>query len=91
VTEEPTDCCGEGSLKGAANRFSVEAVVSVDERGQMVLPKAVRERLGIRAGDKLALAVLESGGRPCCINLIRAEELGELVRGILGPAFDEIR
>ena len=33
----------------------VEAVVSVDERGQMVLPKEVRARAGIKPGDKLAL------------------------------------
>ena len=90
MTEDTTSCCDEGPLKWTAKRFAVEAIVSIDERGQMVLPKAIRERLDLSAGDKLAVAVLESGGRPCCINLIKAEELGELVKGILGPALKEI-
>ena len=33
----------------------VESVISVDDRGQMVLPKEVREKAGINAGDKLAV------------------------------------
>ena len=34
----------------------VEALVSVDERGQMVLPKEVRDKANIKSGDKLAVA-----------------------------------
>jgi antitoxin PrlF len=30
-------------------------MVSVDERGQMVLPKDLREKANIKAGDKLAV------------------------------------
>ncbi len=30
----------------------LEALVTMDERGQMVLPKDLRERLGIGPGDK---------------------------------------
>ena len=33
----------------------VESIVSVDERGQMVLPKDAREKAGIHPGDKLAV------------------------------------
>ena len=33
----------------------VESVVSIDERGQMVLPKEIREKANIHSGDKLAL------------------------------------
>jgi antitoxin PrlF len=33
----------------------VEAIVTVDQRGQMVLPKELREKANIRAGDMLAL------------------------------------
>ena len=32
----------------------VESIISVDERGQMVLPKDLRDKANIRAGDKLA-------------------------------------
>jgi antitoxin PrlF len=67
----------------------VEAVLSVDERGQMVLPKDVRERAGIQTGEKLALISMEREGKVCCIALIRAGELSGMVRGILGPLFGE--
>ena len=53
----------------------MEAVLSVDERGQMVLPKDLRERAGIRTGEKLAL--------------IKAGELSGMVKGMLGPLFGE--
>jgi AbrB family looped-hinge helix DNA binding protein len=37
----------------------VESIVSVDERGQMVLPKDIREKAKIRPGDKLAVVSME--------------------------------
>ncbi|HVP38242.1 MAG TPA: HgcAB-associated protein [Candidatus Saccharimonadales bacterium] len=63
----------------------VEAVVGVDERGQMVLPKALRDRAGIRPGDKLAVVTWGAGTQACCICLIPASQLGEVARSILGP------
>ena len=63
----------------------VEALVSVDERGQMVLPKDVRAAAGIKPGDKLALILWRKNGAVCCMSLIKAEELTEMVRGRLGP------
>ena len=67
----------------------VEAVLSVDERGQMVLPKDVRERAGIRNGEKLALISCEKEGQVCCLALIKAGELSGMVKGMLGPLFGE--
>jgi antitoxin PrlF len=63
----------------------VEALVSVDERGQMVLPKEVREALSIKPGDKLALILMKQKGRACCMSLIKADELTSMVKGRLGP------
>lgn len=62
----------------------VEAVVPIDERGQMVLPKEIRERAQIKAGDKLAVVTGEQNGKVCCIALIKAEELDSTVKSILG-------
>ena len=69
---------------------SVESVVSVDERGQMVLPKEIRDKANIKAGDKLALIGWEKEGRICCITIIKAEELGGMVRDLLGPMMKEL-
>lgn len=68
----------------------VESVVSVDDRGQMVLPKKIRDRVGIRPGDKLAVTSWERGGKMCCITLIKVEDLSEMVKGMLGPVMKEI-
>ena len=77
-TDEKTCCC------------KVEALISVDERGQMVLPKELRDKANIRAGDKLAVIGWEKGGKACCISLIKAEDLTEMVKGMLGPVIKEI-
>jgi len=58
----------------------VAAVVRVDERGQMVLPKDVRERMGLSAGDRLALTTIESKGAICCLVLVKADALVDGVR-----------
>jgi antitoxin PrlF len=75
-------CCG--------NNFQVEALVSVDERGQMVLPKETRDKAGIHAGDKLALVSFENEGKVCCLSLIKAETLTGMVKGILGPLMKDL-
>lgn len=68
----------------------MESIVSVDERGQMVLPKDIREKAGIRAGDKLAVVSMEMGGKICCLSLIKVEELEGMVKSMLGPVMDEV-
>jgi antitoxin PrlF len=69
---------------------NVEAVVSIDERGQMVLPKEIREKAGIKAGDKLAVMAMQQQGKVCCISLIRVEALTGMVKSMLGPVMKEI-
>jgi AbrB family looped-hinge helix DNA binding protein len=67
----------------------VESVVSVDERGQMVLPKEIREKANIRAGDKLALVSWGDVNYVSCIALIKIEDLNKLVQQMLGPVLKE--
>ncbi len=78
------------STDGVTSCCKVEALVSVDERGQMVLPKGLREKANIRAGDKLAVVSWEKDGRVCCISLTKAEELTDMVRAVLRPVMKEI-
>jgi len=70
----------------------IEAVVSVDDRGQLVLPKEIREKAGIKAGDKLAVIMHgpHGAGEVCCVSLIKAEGLAESVKTMLGPMMKEI-
>ena len=80
-------CCATENMDGCCK---VEAVVSIDERGQMVLPKEARDKAGIRAGDKLAVVSMQKDGQTCCISLIKAERLSDMVKGMLGPLMTEI-
>jgi antitoxin PrlF len=68
----------------------VHSIISVDERGQMVLPKELREMAKIKAGDKLAITSWEKDGEICCITLVKVEDLVEMVKGQLGPILKEI-
>lgn len=68
----------------------VESIVSVDDRGQMVLPKEIRERTKIGAGDKLAVVSMEKDGEICCLSLIKVEKLESMVKSMLGPVMDEV-
>jgi antitoxin PrlF len=80
---EKESCCMAACCK-------VESIVAVDERGQMVLPKEIRAKADIRAGDKLAVVSMEKNGKICCISLIKVEELERMVKSILGPVMDEV-
>lgn len=64
--------------------YKVEALISVDERGQMVLPKEIRDKAKIRGGDKLALTTIEREGAVCCLLLTKADDLVAGVRATLG-------
>lgn len=68
----------------------VEAVLNVDERGQMVLPKDVREKALIKTGDKLALISWEKSGSICCLALIKVENLNGMVKDVLGPLMHDM-
>jgi len=83
MSQEPSCCAPPSACK-------VEAVVSVDERGLILLPKGLREKARIRAGDKLAVVSCERDGEICCISLIKVEELSATVKGFLGPIFSDV-
>jgi AbrB family looped-hinge helix DNA binding protein len=68
----------------------VETLISVDERGQMVLPKETRDKADIHAGDKLALVSWEKDGKVCCFALIKACDFGDMVKGLLVPMMKEV-
>jgi AbrB family looped-hinge helix DNA binding protein len=54
---------------------------SLSTKGQLVIPKAIRERLGLRAGDKVDFLVQENGEvvlRPAVVHV-------QSLRGCLRP------
>ena len=83
--------CGPSCTCGVTGGCRVESVLTVDERGQMVLPKDVREKAGIRPGDKLALISWEKDGSICCLALMKVENLSGMVKDVLGPLINETK
>lgn len=78
VSSCDVDCC------------KIDAVVSVDARGQIVLPKKIRKKAGISAGDKLAMVIWERDGEVCCISLQKTDDFEEMVKERLGPVMKDI-
>lgn len=89
MTKGKDEDCGAPSAK-SASCCRVESLISVDDRGQMVLPKEIRDRAKIRTGDKLAVVTWEREGRVCCISLVKVDELTGMVKDLLGPLLGEI-
>ena len=79
-----------GRMGGGMACCRVEAVISVDERGQVVLPKDLREKAGIGPGDKLAVIGWEKEDQICCISIIKADALTDMVKGLLGPFLKDL-
>ena len=69
---------------------TIESIITVDERGQMVLPKDIRQKANIRPGDKLALVAHEKEGKVCCMTLMKIEDFGPVVKNLLGPMLKDI-
>jgi antitoxin PrlF len=98
VVTEVGACCGEDCCGGASSCCGlpavgcceVEAVVGVDGRGQMVLPKGVRDKAGIGADDKLAVIAWKKGEEVCCLTLLKVDSLAEAIRTAYGPMLSEI-
>jgi len=68
----------------------IDAVVTMDVKGQIVLPKDLREKANIKPNEKLAVVACEKDGEVCCITLVKAERLVGAVTKALGPLLKSI-
>ena len=90
IADTPGSSEGKSCGCSVGDVCRMEALLSVDERGQMVLPKDLREKAGIRPGDKLALFTLEREGGFCCMALVKAENLSSMMTTIFGPLGEKV-
>ena len=72
------------------NSCKVNAIVTMDSKGQIVLPKDLREKAKLKPNDKLAVIGCESEGEICCFMMVKAERFGNSVKNMLGPMLKEI-
>ena len=88
VKKEKSACFAPGGKNSSCCK--VESLISIDDRGQMVLPKELRDKANICAGDKLAIISWEKEGAVCCFTLIKADALAERVKDFLGPVMQDM-
>lgn len=74
-----------------ANRecCKIDSIVTLDSKGQIVLPKDLRERAKLKPNDKLAIIGCEREGEICCIIMLKADALGSTMKNVLGPVLKE--
>ena len=81
--------------------YEIEAIVSFDDRGQLVIPKDLRKKFNLKAGDKFALISCVQGVNccdapaddksccdtqdVCCFTLINTKQLKGMVSAALSP------
>ena len=64
---------------------SIDAIITIDVKGQIVLPKDLREKANFKPNDKIAVVACEKEGQVCCIMMIKAERLAGAVSKTLSP------
>jgi AbrB family looped-hinge helix DNA binding protein len=80
---DPESCCGpDGRPTGLCN---LEALVNVDDRGQILLPKDLREKAKIGPGDKLAVVTCEEDGEVTVIALIKSNNIAGMINDFIMP------
>jgi antitoxin PrlF len=63
----------------------IDAIVTIDVKGQIVLPKDLREKADFKPSDKIAVVACETDNKVCCIMMVKAERLAGAVTKTLGP------
>lgn len=89
-TIDQNSCCDTNEYDSKSGCCKVEAVVTVDNKGQIYLSKEIRDKFNIDKGDKLVVVSMYKNDEPCCMNLIKADSFGNLVRNFLGPVMEGI-
>lgn len=66
-------------MNGDNSNCKVEAVVTIDSKGQIVLPKKLREKAGFKQNEKIALVTFEKVGAISCVLMIKTEKIRDAV------------
>ena len=74
-------------MSSCGSECKIESIVTIDSKGQIVLPKDLRERFGFQANQKIALVTFGQKQNLCCVLLIKAEKLEEAVTKTLSELF----
>lgn len=75
--------CTDESCGPNGSCYELEAVVTFDDRGQLVLPKDVRKKFNLTPGEKLALVSCTNAEGVCCFTLMRTKNMQEILKSTI--------
>lgn len=67
----------------------MEYILTVNERGQIILQEDVRERVDIKPRDKLALISWEKRGSMYCLAYMKTENLSGMIKEVQTPLMND--
>ncbi|HEX2947197.1 MAG TPA: AbrB/MazE/SpoVT family DNA-binding domain-containing protein [Clostridia bacterium] len=57
----------------------VEAIISMDDRGQIVIPKNIRDKLGLTSSEKLVLISWTKSNKVESVSIMRNDVFSEII------------
>ncbi len=66
-------------LNENAGSCYVEAIISMDDRGQIVIPKNIRDKLGFTSSEKLVLISWTKNNKVESVSIMRNDVFSEIV------------
>jgi len=85
LSGEEDEICGCDDSQVDSECCRVEDIVTVGKKGQIILPKDLRERENIKEGDKFALVNVKGKGDSCCLILMKSDVFEPMVKDVLSP------
>jgi len=73
---EPAECESEGMTAACCQ---VRAMVTVDRKGQILLPKELRQEIGMKPGDKLLVLSVSPRGKPYSLILTKMDNVSSTI------------
>ena len=86
--EQNKDCCP--SSEEGSSCCHVEGVVTIDAKGQIVLPKSLREEMELEEKDKLIVVSMKDKGKIASISLFKSKAMDNMVKIMLKPVMETI-
>ena len=86
--EQNKDCCP--SNEEGSSCCHVEGVVTIDAKGQIVLPKSLREEMELEEKDKLIVVSMKDKGKIASISLFKSKAMDNMVKIMLKPVMETI-
>ena len=77
-------CCSDDEI------CRIDSVITIDSKGQIVLPKDLREKANLNPNEKIAVVACEKQGEVCCIMLLKADRFQNAVTQTVTPLIKAI-